>query len=124
VWMQVHHANMKDSREGLNTLAQVGPEAVACVSADIAAAITALNHSSGTPVQGQGPNGLSWGMLGVLGLEELTMQMQRGSELGIRATEAILKSSLTGRSSASASLAGEAAGDQGNRGVPSTGSVH
>lgn len=117
--MQVHHANMKDSREGLNTLAQVGPDSVACVSADIAAAISALNHSSRMSSQSQGANGSSWGMLG--GLAELTMQMQRGSEMGIRATEAILRSSLTGRSSVSASLAGDAAGEQGHCVFPTGG---
>ena len=138
--MQVHEANLQDAREALNTLIHVGPDAVAAISCDIAAATAALRAAAPPPPpvspypnvapratpqtpastpRNRGSTPRSASTLAPFASDTggeadasqssfaaLPAHFLKHGELGMRATEAMLRSSFNGFSSASSSLTG------------------
>ena len=102
VRLQVTQATASDCVATLNTLLHHGPDAVADVSARVAEATASLRNAQRPTVShGRGVAAPPW--LEVPSLAAISSEVQRQGELSMRATEALLRVSLTGRSSAHAS---------------------
>lgn len=101
--LQVQQANAQDSVAALNDLLQRGPDAIARTSASIAAASAELSAAPAGTATERSRKALAPPWLEVPSLSAISSGVQRQGELSMRATEAILRVSLSGLSSARAS---------------------
>ena len=125
--VQVHAADLADVRETLNTIAHAGPDAVAAVSQDVHAAISALEaapcetpRDTLEPAQDRRAGAAALSSSTILpaqlssqlrmhvssGVSMLSTQLQQHGELSARATDEVLRSSNAYVESARQALAG------------------